>query len=69
MDFADITQIRSEQEEREMLSSRLQPKGDSALFCSDCGGVIPVKRRELVPGVKTCILCQKERERSSMEYF
>ncbi|EAY56341.1 MAG: hypothetical protein UBAL2_85240264 [Leptospirillum rubarum] len=52
-----------------MLSSRLQPKGDSALFCSDCGGVIPVKRRELVPGVKTCILCQKERERSSMEYF
>lgn len=62
MDAADLAQMFSDDEERQILADRLKPKGLSAVFCSDCAGAIPQKRRELVPGVQTCISCQKNRE-------
>lgn len=31
-------------------------------FCLDCGAPIPLRRRELLPGVETCIDCQRIRE-------
>ncbi|WP_447876435.1 TraR/DksA C4-type zinc finger protein [Serratia fonticola] len=34
----------------------------SALACQDCGEPIPEKRRHLLPGVKTCVLCQERKE-------
>ena len=34
------------------------PKGDSEPFCLECGEAIPEKRRQALPGVKTCIACQ-----------
>ena len=36
----------------------LTPQGESAEECDDCGEPIPKKRREALPGVRTCIACQ-----------
>lgn len=41
----------------------LTPMGVSAQECDDCGERIPTKRREALPGVRTCILCQAERDK------
>jgi phage/conjugal plasmid C-4 type zinc finger TraR family protein len=41
----------------------LTPSGESAADCEDCGAPIPKKRREALPGVRTCIACQSERDR------
>ena len=36
--------------------------GQSAKECDDCGEPIPKRRREAVPGVRTCVACQSERD-------
>ena len=41
----------------------LTPSGESAGECDDCGEAIPQKRREALPGVRTCIACQTERDK------
>jgi phage/conjugal plasmid C-4 type zinc finger TraR family protein len=41
------------------LCKLLIPSGDSLHNCIKCGEVIPETRRIVLPGVKTCILCQK----------
>ncbi|MEE4349275.1 MAG: DksA/TraR family C4-type zinc finger protein [Pacificimonas sp.] len=41
--------------------SRL-PKGESRTHCIDCDAPIPDRRRDAVPGVRTCIACQSERD-------
>tara|TARA_R110002073_G_scaffold303658_1_gene472102 strand:+ start:3060 stop:3323 length:264 start_codon:yes stop_codon:yes gene_type:complete len=38
------------------------PTGESAEFCVECGEEIPERRRLAIAGVKTCILCQSERD-------
>ncbi|MBZ6377056.1 hypothetical protein B5C34_06860 [Pacificimonas flava] len=43
--------------------SRL-PKGESLTHCEECDEPIPERRREAVPGVRTCIACQSERDTS-----
>ena len=43
----------------ELARSRL-PKGDSLLYCEECGAEIPQARREAVPGVRACVSCQSE---------
>ena len=43
--------------------SRL-PHGKSAEECDDCGDPIPDKRRQAIAGVRTCVACQAERDRS-----
>ncbi|MFT2793955.1 TraR/DksA C4-type zinc finger protein [Serratia sp. T13T92] len=35
---------------------------ESLLNCSDCDARIPVPRRQLLPGVQTCVTCQERRE-------
>ena len=42
----------------------LTPVGESAAECDDCGETIPKKRREALPGVRTCIACQSERDKT-----
>jgi phage/conjugal plasmid C-4 type zinc finger TraR family protein len=39
------------------------PKGESALECDDCGEPIPARRRQALPGVRTCIVCQADRDK------
>lgn len=41
--------------------SRL-PSGESARYCAECGEMIPAKRREALPGVRTCVECQSGRD-------
>ena len=42
----------------------LAPQGESAEECDDCGGPIPTKRREALPGVRTCVACQSTRDKA-----
>jgi phage/conjugal plasmid C-4 type zinc finger TraR family protein len=37
--------------------------GEAQTHCSECGEEIPEPRRRAVPGVRTCIACQTERDR------
>ncbi len=39
------------------------PKGDAATVCIECGEDIPEARRQALPGVRTCVACQSERDR------
>ncbi|WP_312385063.1 TraR/DksA C4-type zinc finger protein [Atlantibacter subterraneus] len=43
-------------------AARLNPHAVSAKTCSECGEVIPERRRELVRGCQTCAECQREIE-------
>ncbi|MDG6080130.1 DksA/TraR family C4-type zinc finger protein [Erythrobacter litoralis] len=38
------------------------PKGESAEYCDECGEPIPEKRRNALPGVRTCVECQSGRD-------
>ena len=44
------------------LARARMPHGDSARECDDCGEPIPKRRRDALPGVRTCVACQSERE-------
>lgn len=39
------------------------PSGASATHCMTCGEAIPQARREALPGVQLCVICQSKRER------
>ena len=39
------------------------PAGDGSAECLGCGEDIPEQRRLALPGVRTCIACQQERDR------
>ncbi len=50
-----------------VLLARLQmPTGKSAKECEDCGEPIPRRRREALPGIRTCVPCQSERDAKPM---
>lgn len=36
--------------------------GESRRYCEECGEEIPRRRREVVPGVRLCVVCQSERD-------
>ena len=38
-------------------------KGEGQTHCADCGEAIPQRRRQALPGVRTCVECQAERDR------
>ena len=46
------------------LARSRRPTGESLRDCEECGEEIPAARREAVPGVRLCIACQAEREKS-----
>ncbi|EMQ4303100.1 DksA/TraR family C4-type zinc finger protein [Yersinia enterocolitica] len=35
-------------------------KGDSEIYCLECGQIIPEARRKALAGVKHCLACQNE---------
>ena len=39
------------------------PAGKGETHCLECGDEIPQARRRALPGVRTCITCQAERDR------
>jgi len=42
----------------------LNPSGESAEECDDCGEPILPKRRAALPGVRTCVGCQSLRDKA-----
>ena len=38
------------------------PAGEGSEYCEDCGERIPDRRREALPGTRTCVACQQERD-------
>jgi phage/conjugal plasmid C-4 type zinc finger TraR family protein len=40
------------------------PAGPSAEECDDCGEPIPAARSKALPGVRTCVACQSERDKA-----
>ena len=48
-----------------VLSARSRlPDGEGLTDCEDCGDEIPEKRREALPGSRTCVACQLVRDAS-----
>lgn len=46
------------------LARTLLPSGEGADECDECGETIPPKRRNAIPGVRTCVSCQASRDAS-----
>jgi phage/conjugal plasmid C-4 type zinc finger TraR family protein len=44
------------------LARTLLPSGEGADECDECGEPIPAKRRAAIPGVRTCVACQSQRD-------
>ena len=42
--------------------AQLAASATSAKECEDCGDPIPKRRREALPGVRTCVACQAQRD-------
>jgi phage/conjugal plasmid C-4 type zinc finger TraR family protein len=38
------------------------PAGEGATHCEECGEPIPERRRQVLPGTRTCVQCQAERD-------
>lgn len=62
-DIADEAQGAEEQLIAQGLTSiRAQPASSGTEECRICGVSIPERRRQLLPGVSTCVECQERRE-------
>ncbi|MBS0504649.1 MAG: DksA/TraR family C4-type zinc finger protein [Proteobacteria bacterium] len=42
------------------------PAGEGTTHCIECGEEIPKRRREALPGVRTCVACQSGRDRQTV---
>ncbi|MFT5776587.1 DksA/TraR family C4-type zinc finger protein [Hyphomonas sp.] len=42
------------------------PVGESATHCDECEEPIPARRREALPGVRTCVSCQSLRDKRTV---
>ncbi|WP_230279731.1 MULTISPECIES: DksA/TraR family C4-type zinc finger protein [unclassified Croceicoccus] len=40
------------------------PAGEGLEYCEECGERIPDKRRAALPGVRTCVPCQTQTDRT-----
>ena len=63
-DGAVEQQIEDTVKDAVLRARTLTPKGKSAEECDDCGESIPEKRRAALPGVRTCVACQSQRDKS-----
>jgi phage/conjugal plasmid C-4 type zinc finger TraR family protein len=63
-DGAVQEQIEDTVKDAVALARNLLPSGEGSEHCEDCGETIPAKRRAAIPGVRTCVACQSERDGS-----
>jgi phage/conjugal plasmid C-4 type zinc finger TraR family protein len=63
-DGAVEQQIEDTVKDAVLRARALTPHGESAEECDDCGEPIPKKRREALPGVRTCVACQTTRDKA-----
>ena len=45
------------------------PAGESLRQCADCGSGIPQARREALPGVRRCLVCQEAEDAAAARAF
>ena len=57
-DGAVQEQIDDSVQDAVQLARSLIPSGEGTDRCVDCDENIPLKRREAIPGVRTCVECQ-----------
>jgi len=63
-DGAVHEQVEATLEDALQAARQRLPKGESSLYCVECGEDIPQKRREALPGVKYCLACQSLNEKA-----
>ena len=63
-DGAVQDQIEDTVKDAVLLARTLLPAGEGTEECDDCGEPIPQKRREALPGVRTCVGCQSLRDKA-----
>lgn len=63
-DGAVQEQIEDSLKDAVMAARARLPSGESATDCDECGEDIPQARREALPGVRTCVACQSQRDAS-----
>lgn len=67
-DFADLAAEREAEIRADALAAQARrshgPDRLSAVLCSVCDEPIPEARRRAVPGVQTCIECERELEQT-----
>lgn len=64
-DFCDLGSERAQQILDDALAARARQSNKPAVdhpFCLECDAAIPLKRRELLPGVELCVDCQSIEE-------
>ena len=44
------------------------PQGPSLTHCAECGTAIPEARRQAVPGVRLCLICQQAADTSAANF-
>jgi phage/conjugal plasmid C-4 type zinc finger TraR family protein len=44
------------------------PRGQSLTHCAECGTAIPQARRDAVPGVRLCLMCQDSHDRADSHF-
>ena len=44
------------------------PHGESLYECEECGDPIPEARRKAIPGVRSCIACQQDKDSKNLSY-
>lgn len=44
------------------LKAQKRPTGESLTHCAECEEEIPEARRQAIPGVKLCVVCQTDRD-------
>jgi phage/conjugal plasmid C-4 type zinc finger TraR family protein len=44
------------------------PTGPGTEYCDECGEPIPERRRQALPGVRTCVTCQSVRDARVAHY-
>lgn len=62
-DEVDRAQAREEEQRQDALARHARRADGQARRCAVCGEDIHELRRRLVPGVQTCIECQRDLER------
>ncbi|KPQ22089.1 MULTISPECIES: DksA/TraR family C4-type zinc finger protein [unclassified Halomonas] len=44
------------------------PRGESLELCEECGDPIPDARRNAIPGVRLCVVCQAELDKKQSAF-
>lgn len=61
-DGAVQDQIEDSVKDAVSLARSRMPAGKGATHCEECGDPIPAARRRALPGTRTCVPCQSERD-------